>query len=574
MRHACCRWPSDLIFSWILAALLAAAFSAAAAPVDTWLKKVEPVLSKPERQRYLSLISEAERDNFRNHFFDEKNITQAEYFGRLEYIDARYGSSQPGSGANTDQGRLYLSLGPPQSIERIPSSRMFVPTEVWYYQGVPVLGINTRLQFLFYERSESHMFRLYSPQLDTIRSLLLPTASTRGAFPVNDVVNRDDIINRLKVPPAETHIVDAALQVAQGIKGSGNDEILFYASSPEATLRRGVKEKISSRFFVSARPEVEFFTSWTPDGIPAVDLAVHVTARARIAISVLAGAEPLDRQETTFEHAPEGPSTYVHRLFLLPGAYTVVVEVDAVETPFPITVPARQGASEILLGARAEDGARSWTPWRFAETRVLPAPGTTAVLQLSAPADLRWRVVEGGIASRLIRTTAGEVDSRGFVFAELGQLPRGNWSLQVETPDGLRTARPEARPVQGTLIAFNANLGPGAEWLSVGEQYLARREYPRARTSFDKAGASAQTPQLTVDLARLDALEGKLDSARDRLSPLLARDPGNFAALCAMAFVERGFQDYVAAARYYEKALALREDPIVRRALDDTRSRR
>ena len=88
---------------------------------------------------------------------------------------------------------------------------------------------------------------------------------------------------------------------------------------------------------------------------------------------------------------------------------------------------------------------------------------------------------------------------------------------------------------------------------------MARHEYPRARTSFDKARASAQTPQLTVDLARLDALEGKLDSARDRLTPLLARDPGNFAALCAMAFVERGFQDYVAAARYYEKALALRE---------------
>ena len=542
--------------------------------MDTWLKKVEPVLSKPERQRYLSLRSESERENFRSHFFDEKNITQAEYFGRIDYVDARYGSSQPGSGANTDQGRLYLSLGAPQTIERIPSSRMFVPTEVWYYQGVPALGISTRLQFLFYQPGESHMFRLYSPQLDTIRALLLPTASTRGAFPVNDIVNRDDIINRLKVPPAETHIVDAALQVAQGIKGSGNDEILFYASSPEATLRRGVKEKISSRFFTAVRPEVEFFTSWTPDGIPAVDLAVHVTTRARIALSVLAGAEPLDRQETTFEHAPEGPSTYVHRLYLLPGTYTVVVEVDGVETPFPITMPSKKGASEILLGARAEDGSKSWTPWRFAETRVLPAPGTTAVLQLAAPVDLRWRVVEGGVASRIIRTTAAEVDSQGFVFAELGSLPRGAWSIEVETPDGLRTARPRTRPAEGTLIAFNANLGPGAEWLSVGEQYLASREYARARTSFEKARASAQTPQLTVDLARLDALEGKLDAARDRLLPLLARDPGNFAALCAMAFVERGFQDYVAAARYYERALALREDPIVRRALEEIRALR
>ena len=129
---------------FVAAALLC--LCAAAAPNDNWLRKVEPVISKAERQRYLALVAEAERANFQQHFWDEKNITAAEYFARIDYIDSRFGSSQPGSGANTDQGRLYLSLGAPQSIERIPSSRIFVPTEVWYYQGVRVLGISTRLK--------------------------------------------------------------------------------------------------------------------------------------------------------------------------------------------------------------------------------------------------------------------------------------------------------------------------------------------------------------------------------------------------------------------------------------------
>ena len=545
-----------------------------AAPPDSWLRRVEPVISKAERQRYLALSAEAERANFRQHFWDEKNITAAEYFARVDYIDSRFGSSQPGSGANTDQGRLYLSLGAPQSIERIPSSRIFVPTEVWYYQGARALGIGTRLQFLFFEPAETHRFKLYSPQLDTIRALLTPAANNRGAFPVNDLITRDDVINRLNVPATESHIVDAALGVAQGITASGNDEILFLAANPEAILRRAPREKISTRFFSSARPEVEFFHSWTRDGVPVIDVAVRVIARAKIALSVLVGSEPVDRAETSLTAPPEGSSLYLHRLYLLPGAYTISLEIDGAETPFPVSVQAQGQASEILLGSSVEEGSKQWTPFRLGEHRVLPEGATTAAIQLAAPADLRWRIVEAGIATRLIRTAARDVDSQGFVTADLGSAPKGGaWSIEVETPDGLRTSRPQTRAARRTLIAYNANLGPGAEWLSVGEQYLARRDFPGARRAFEKARES-QAPQLVVDLARLDALEGKLDAARDRLSPLLARDPGNFAALVAMAFVERGFQDYVAAARYYEKALALRDDPVVRRALAEVRALR
>ena len=573
MRPVCSSWPSALISRLALAWL--ACVLCSAAPPDTWLRRVDPVISKAERQRYQTLRTAAERENFQRHFWDEKAITAPEYFARLEYVDSRFGSSQPASGANTDQGRLYLSLGRPQSVERIPSSRIFVPTEVWYYQGVPALGIGTRLQFLFFERAETHRMKLYSPQIDTIRALLTPAANNRGAFPVNDLITRDDVINRLNVPATESHIVDAALAVAQGITGAGNDEILSWAASPEATLRRGLKEKISSRLLVSARPEAEFFHWWTRDGTPAVDVAVRVVARARIGISVMAGEEPLDRAETALNPPPEGASLYVHRLYLLPGAYTVVVDVDGAETPFPVSVAARRRASEILLGGGGEEGAKQFTPFRFGERRVLPEAGAAAVLQLAAPEELRWKVVEGGVATRMVRTLAAEVDSLGFVQADLGALPRGEtWSVEVETPDGLRTARPRARAGRDTLISYNANLGPGAEWLATGEQYLARRDFAAARASFDKAAAVNRSPQLTVDTARLEALEGKLDAARDRLRPLLEADPVNFAALCAMAFVERGFQDYVAAARYYEKALTLRDDPIVRRALAEVRALR
>ncbi len=37
------------------------------------------------------------------------------------------------SGLNTDRGRVFLSLGPPNRTMRLASTRTFVPIEVWYF---------------------------------------------------------------------------------------------------------------------------------------------------------------------------------------------------------------------------------------------------------------------------------------------------------------------------------------------------------------------------------------------------------------------------------------------------------
>jgi Tfp pilus assembly protein PilF len=70
-----------------------------------------------------------------------------------------------------------------------------------------------------------------------------------------------------------------------------------------------------------------------------------------------------------------------------------------------------------------------------------------------------------------------------------------------------------------------------------------------------------------VDRARIDALSGRWDQARDRLRPLLAADPNYFDALCIYAYVEAKLQDYEVAAGYYRRALAVQESPAVRLAL-------
>src|SRR5262249_41405065 len=105
---------------------------------NNWLALVSPIMSPAERKAYLSLQPEA-RAAFERNFWNSKSITQQQFFERLAYIDSAFGSGKTGSGLNMDQGRVYLTLGPPNRITHLPSSRSFYPLEIWYYSGSPEL---------------------------------------------------------------------------------------------------------------------------------------------------------------------------------------------------------------------------------------------------------------------------------------------------------------------------------------------------------------------------------------------------------------------------------------------------
>src|SRR5580700_7143057 len=125
------------------------AVSYAATPA--WLDLVAPIISSAEKKTYLGLNRD-ERQKFEGEFWSRKAITAEEYSARVAYIDAKFGSTRLGSGANTDQGRVYLALGPPNKITRLPSSRIFQPLEIWYYDIVPGV-INTELHLIFFQKN-------------------------------------------------------------------------------------------------------------------------------------------------------------------------------------------------------------------------------------------------------------------------------------------------------------------------------------------------------------------------------------------------------------------------------------
>src|SRR5579864_2945609 len=316
--------------------LLVAIAAASRAAVPTWLDLVSPIITSAEKKLYITLNSE-ERAKFEEEFWSNKAITAEEYSKRIEYVDAKFGSTKLSSGANTDQGRVYLALGPPNKVTRLPSSRIFQPLEIWYYDTVPGV-ISTEIHLIFFQKNGMGFPKLYSPTQDTIRALLLSEPTTRTIFGPNDDITEAKIRNTLTVPPAEDEVISAAVNVATGIRYEGNDEILGKITSPAHMLRQPMKAEVKSRFIVS-HPKLDIFQAPSFYGGSQVDLALEVTAQNTLDVEVFEGNLTVYQNHLNLKFPKSVPIRYTHRLDLLPGAYRVIFNVDGTHFPYSLTVP-------------------------------------------------------------------------------------------------------------------------------------------------------------------------------------------------------------------------------------------
>lgn len=533
-----------------------------------WLDRVAPVISPAEKKAYLSLPVE-ERQEFEEKFWSKKSIGAEEYFRRLQYIDSTFGSGKAGSGANTDQGRVYLSIGPPTKVSRLPSSRIFVPIDIWYYDVVPGV-LNTELRLIFYRKNNAGFPKLYSPTLDTIRALLLPEAATTHMFGPNDSTNENDIRQVLNVPPAEDEVISAAANVATGVKYSGNDEILGLITSPRAMIGRPQKTEVQSRLIVS-RSKLDIFESRSDYGGWQVDLRLETTATHELDMEVLDGNVPVYQSQLHLNFAKAEAVEYTHRLDLLPGSYRVIFTMDGTPNPYAVEAVERSGLGEILRADQADAPDRRQTPFRFAGKQLeLNPDGKFAVVAVSRPAKVTWRIRRGSeVLWRFVSDPAAPIVS---VALPLRELPPGTYMLEAVTESDGRSRelaiRHETGPEEAaTVLSYNANLAPALRFAFVGHQWLLRGKLDEARQSLQSSLAKGVTDDAQIELARADALAGNLDAARDRVRGVLAGKPDHFEALSVFAYIETRLQDYRVAADLYRRALAVQDSPALRLAL-------
>ncbi len=149
-------------------------------PYQEWLKHVAYIVRPEEREVFMTLDNDRERDLFIETFWKQRDPTpgtpqneyKEEHMRRFIHANQRYGRNTPRDGWMTDQGRMYIILGEPASKEIFETSGIY-PAEVWTYYGDRTKGLPTQFNLVFFQRSGAGEYRLYSPTSDGPGALII-----------------------------------------------------------------------------------------------------------------------------------------------------------------------------------------------------------------------------------------------------------------------------------------------------------------------------------------------------------------------------------------------------------------
>lgn len=147
-----------------------------------WLKLTTTFILPAEREVFLALADDRERDIFIEAFWKQRDPTdgtpQNEYKDEMEarfkYVNEYFRRGTVREGWMTDMGRVYMTLGAARSIERFEGNAGLYPAQVWYYYGDAAKGLPANFVMIFQQRGGGE-FKLYNPVADGPGSFLIDT---------------------------------------------------------------------------------------------------------------------------------------------------------------------------------------------------------------------------------------------------------------------------------------------------------------------------------------------------------------------------------------------------------------
>jgi GWxTD domain-containing protein len=153
-----------------------------------WLEDVSPILTKTEREVFLQLTNDRERDVFIRFFWrtrdpvpdTEENEYQKEYQERVRFADQNFGHGSSRRGSQTERGFYYLALGPPLERSQFTTQSELWPQELWFYKGEVQYGLPDYFYLVFYQPQGVGEFRLYYPGIEGPEKLIVPMTQGRG----------------------------------------------------------------------------------------------------------------------------------------------------------------------------------------------------------------------------------------------------------------------------------------------------------------------------------------------------------------------------------------------------------
>ena len=138
------------------------------------------IIRETERDVFLSLTNDKDRDLFIETFWKVRDPTPGtpvneykdEIIKRFNEANKKFKYRTVREGWKTDQGRIYIILGPPKSTEYLEGDNEICSTELWSYYGDQTKGMPPHFVLTFYLWKGVGEFKLYDPLSDTPIRLL------------------------------------------------------------------------------------------------------------------------------------------------------------------------------------------------------------------------------------------------------------------------------------------------------------------------------------------------------------------------------------------------------------------
>ena len=412
-----------------------------------WLnQEVVYIITKEEREDFLKLATDEAREKFVEQFWEVRNPNpgtpnntfREEFYKRIAFANARFGSEANGDGWSTDRGRAYITLGEPKSKQVYRAAANLRPIEVWFYSG-PSPALPPFFYILFYQREIDGPYRFYSPYVDGPDKLTTPMESINT--PGSAVKMIRDSAGPELARISLTLLPDEPVDINNGRPSLQSDILLssvrgfrnLPAYREEIQARYQLKEHVSTRLLLSGS-NLDVFTLPVKDsrGLTRLDYAIRMKNASdlsltkepdgrysySIAVQVRvfsAENKLLFTQENTvsatldqgrFDHIKDRPFGYLGLLPLAPGKYRISFELTdwyrkaSYETSREISVPSLQGEEMLVPGilpfVSAEENAdpdlRDLTPFSMGGVRFTPFTSGSPAVSTSSPLQFAYQV--------------------------------------------------------------------------------------------------------------------------------------------------------------------------------------
>jgi len=136
-----------------------------------WLdEEVVYLITPKEKEVFLKLQTDREREVFIEAFWKQRDPTpetpqnefREEHYRRFNYANEYLGRGTGQPGWKTDQGRIYIILGPPNNIEKYEDIDGVYPAQIWFYYGDPKSNLPPALISSFSKRRHWRVYSLFT----------------------------------------------------------------------------------------------------------------------------------------------------------------------------------------------------------------------------------------------------------------------------------------------------------------------------------------------------------------------------------------------------------------------------